>query len=334
MLKLSKDNSMAIKGIVIMMMVFYHLFNGKHMFLYTGLVHIGKVPLATWMAAACWPVSLFLILSGYGLAYKYEHGGIEPRPQLRRISRLYLHYWVVLALFVTCGHFLKPADYPGSFGRLVENMLGWNVNYDGEMWFLLPYCVISLFSLYIIRLITRLGNLLSVIITTGIFLCTSLTISHFAKFLYGHMIVYQPLLCFHLLQAFTMGVVLRRTSQRLNFQLPQWVVLAATGALFLTTCMIPNSITYLVYSPLLIILLGNVRWSGWVKTVLSELGKKSMTIWMIHTWLAYYLFQDQFYSLKYAPLIFIAVLGASYLISIPVMMLAGRIHRLIPFNSK
>lgn len=334
MLKLSKDNSTVIKGIVITMMVFYHLFNGKHMFMYTGLVHIGKVPLATWLAAACWPVSLFLILSGYGLAYKFENGGIEPRYQLRRISRLYIHYWVVLAIFVTCGHFMSPADYPGSPGRLIGNMLGWNVNYSGEMWFLLPYCVISLLSLYIIRIISRLGNLVSVIITTAIFLCTSFAISRYAKFLYGNMIVYQPLLCFHLLQAFTMGVVLRRTSQRLNFQVPQWIILAATGALVLATCLIPNSLTYLVYCPLLIILLGNARWSGWVKAVLSELGKKSMTIWMIHTWLAYYLFHDQFYSLKYAPLIFIAVLGASYLISIPVMWLASRIHRLIPFYSK
>ena len=43
MLNLSRDNSTVIKGIVILMMIFYHLFNGAHMWLYTSLAHIGDV---------------------------------------------------------------------------------------------------------------------------------------------------------------------------------------------------------------------------------------------------------------------------------------------------
>lgn len=332
MLDISRDNSTIIKGIVIMMMVFFHLFGGSHMFLFTGLIHIGKVPLATWIAAACWPVSFFVILSGYGLAYKYEHGGISPSRQLTRVLRLYLHYWVVLAIFVTIGHFMVPADYPGSWGKFLENISGWDVNYNHEMWFLFPYCVVSVLSLYIIRLIERVGNLVAIVITTGIFLCTSYCISRYSTFLFHNMWAYQPLLCFHLLQAFTMGVALRRTKLQLNRPFPQWGVIGAIIIAVVLTCIKPHLVTYLVYVPLMVILLNHVHWSGWVKVVLTELGKKSMPIWMIHTWLAYYLFQPQVYSLKYAPLIFIAVMVACYLISIPVMWVAEKLYNLLPIK--
>ena len=332
MLTLSKDKSTVIKGIAILMMVFFHVFMGSRMNLYTGLIYIGKVPLATWLAGACWPVSFFVILSGYGLACKYQQNDIEPKRQLPRVLRLYLHYWVVLAIFITLGFFISPADYPGGLKKLVVNMLGWDVTYNPEMWFLLPYCIISVFSLYIIRLIDRLGNLVSIIITTGIFLCTSFLISRYGHFFYANRVAYQPLLCLHLLQAFTVGVALRRTSLPLNRPFPQWGIIGAIMVIVLVTCMIPNSITYLVYIPLMIILLGHINWPGWLKTVLTELGKKSMPIWMIHTWLAYYLFEPQVYSLKYAPLIFIAVLLASYLISIPVMWIAKNLYSLLTFK--
>ena len=332
MLNLSRDNSTVIKGIVILMMIFYHLFNGAHMWLYTSLVHIGDVSLATWLASACWPVSFFMILSGYGLACKYEQGTLEPKGQLARAARLYLHYWIVLAIFVTLGWAIVPAEYPGSIQALVLNMLGWNVSYNAEMWFLLPYSVLSVLSLYIIGCIKRVGNLASVIITTAIFLCTSFLVSRYGTFLYSHMVAYQPLLCLHLLQAFTMGVVLRRTSLPLNRPIPQWGIVGAIAILVVAICLKPNSITYLIYVPLMVILLGHVKWPRWLRAMFIELGRKSMPMWMIHTWLAYYLFQSQVYGLRYAPLIFVAVAVASYLLSVPVMWLAERIYR--PFSSR
>lgn len=327
MLNISKDNSTLIKGIVIMMMLFYHLFNPGHIDLCVHLLHVGDTPLALWLYRACGPISFFLILSGYGLACQYEVGKTGFAYQLRRILRLFLHYWVVLAFFLAIGHWIKPGLYPGSAGKLLLNLLAWDVSYNAEMWFLFPYSVLSLFSFYIIGCVERIGNLWALIITIAINVVTSYLISRYGNFFYHNLGIYQPLLCFHLLQSFTMGVVLRRTSVTLNWNRPQLVILAAIAALVCITCMTQYSVRYIIYVPLMVILLSNVHWPVWLKAILMELGRKSMPIWMIHTWLAYYLFQEQVYALKYVPLIFLAVLAASYLLSIPVMWIAGHINR-------
>ena len=50
----------------------------------------------------------------------------------------------------------------------------------------------------------------------------------------------------------------------------------------------------------------------WVDKILADLGGQSMNMWMIHTWLCYYLFHSFFYGLKYPMLIFVSVVMASY----------------------
>ena len=334
MLNISKDTSTLIKGVVIMMMLVVHLFNGSHIDLCTHWFHIGDAPLISWLSRACGPVPFFMLLSGYGLAYKYEGKGIRLIDQLRRILRLYLHYWVILAVCLIVGYLLFPAKYPGSLRKVIVNMLGWDVTYNAEMWFLFPYCIISLFSMYIIRAVEKVGNVWALVISIGIMGCTSFLISRYGDFLFHNMTYYQPLLCFHLLQPFVMGVVLRRTSLPLNRPMPQWLVLVLIAALVLLTCVTHSSFRYILYVPLLVFLLCHIHWPQWLKAVLMELGRKSMTIWMIHTWLAFYLFTDQVYALRYPLVIFLGVLVASYLLSIPVMWVAGKINGLIPDGKK
>lgn len=113
MLDISREQSTIIKGVAISMMLFLHLFNGQHTDLCTNLFYVGDVPLALWLTWAFNPVSFFLLLSGYGLACKYEKGSLSPRNQSSRIFNLYLHYWIVLAIFLVIGHLLYPSRYPG-----------------------------------------------------------------------------------------------------------------------------------------------------------------------------------------------------------------------------
>lgn len=77
MLYISKDHSILIKGIVILMMLFLHLFNFNRAAQCVNLVYVGDTPLAQFIAFACGPVGFFLMLSGYGLAYTHEHGGAD-----------------------------------------------------------------------------------------------------------------------------------------------------------------------------------------------------------------------------------------------------------------
>ena len=63
MLQLSKENSKVIKGIAILLMLFYHLFNYDNAEACINFFHMGGVPLASWLARACNPVAIFLLLS-------------------------------------------------------------------------------------------------------------------------------------------------------------------------------------------------------------------------------------------------------------------------------
>ena len=100
MLIITKEKSTIIKGILICMMVFLHLFNGKNTDQCTNLLYINNIPFAKWLSGACGPVAFFLLLSGYGLAYTYNHKGISFFQQAKRIYKLYIHYWVTIIIFV------------------------------------------------------------------------------------------------------------------------------------------------------------------------------------------------------------------------------------------
>lgn len=333
MLQLSKDTSTIIKGIAISMMLFLHLFNRNHTELCINLLHIGSTPFALWLTRACNPVSFFMLLSGYGLAYKYDKNEITPSYQAFRILHLYLHYWIVLAIFLTIGHYIVPESYPGSTSKLIKNALGWNSTYCDEMWFLFPYCLISLISLYIMQIIDRIGMKWAVIITAIIHIGTSYLISRYGTLFFTNMILYQPLLVLHLLFNFILGVALRRTSINLTWNGPKWIILVGIIIIIIVQCIVNTDASYIIYTPLMVILLGNLHYPKLLKTILIELGKKSLTIWMIHTWLAYYLFQPQVYSLKFPLFIFIALLAISYLISIPVIRTANYIYGLLPIQT-
>ena len=330
MLEISKDRSAFIKGVAIMMMLIYHLFGNQMTELCTNLLHVGGEPLARWLSHASGPVPFFLIVSGYGLAYKYEHGQLRFKGQLGSVMRLYLHFWFVLLLFLPIGAYLHPNRYPESLHHIVLNALGWYTTYYHEMWFLFPYVCISLLSPYILRLVKRIGLIWSLIIAAGLHLTTSFLLSSYSEPFIQQLQwpwVYKVILVFHIVFYFIVGVAFRRTALPLRWNVPQWLLLTCIAILIIVTAETTTSIRYMIYAPLLVFLLCQVRYARWLERIITELGRKSMTIWMIHPWLAIYLFQSQFYSLRYPLLIFLAVLVASYLLSIPVMWIAGKVSQ-------
>lgn len=328
MLEISRDRSAFIKGVAIMMMLVYHLFGNQMADLCTNLLHVGSEPLARWLSHASGPVPFFLIVSGYGLAYKYEHRQLRFKGQLGSALRLYLHFWFVLLIFLPIGAYLLPNRYPGGLHHIILNALGWYTTYYHEMWFLFPYVCISLLSPYILRLIARAGLVWSLIIAAGIHLATSFLISSYGEPFIQQLHwpwVYKMILVLHIVFYFVVGVAFRRTTLPLQWRAPQWLIVICIAFLVIVIAETTVSIRYMIYAPLLVFLLCQVRYARWLDRIVMELGRKSMTIWMIHPWLALYLFQEQFYALRYPVLIFLGVLGASYILSIPVMWVAGKV---------
>lgn len=328
MLEVSKDRSTLIKGIVITMMVFLHLFNKSNTDLCTNLLYIGGEPFAKWLSHACSPVWFFVLLSGYGLAYTYEKGNLQFMKQLRRIFKLYLHYWLILAAFLLLGWYLYPDRYPGSWDRLFVNMTGWKTSYNYEMWFLLPYSLVALTSRYIILGIERIGYVKATLATIFFSLAASYTISRYHEtVLAEYPILSLCAVYVQFLYPFTVGVVFCRAKIQLSYQLPTWLTLIIMVILVSLVCSIRISVWGYVYVPLMIILFSQLQLPKLLNSIFMELGRKSMAIWMIHTWFCCYLFRTEVYSLKYPLLILVGVLIISYLTAIPFMWIAKKCLR-------
>ena len=158
---MSKEQSTIIKGVAILLMIFLHLFNHDVTGNCTPLLYIGNTPFVTILTRACGPVPFFLIVSGYGLHYTYHHKGLTWNGQLRRILKLFITYWLVLAIFVSIGCFLRPDKYPGTPLNAFLNITSWSSSYNAETWFLFPYTILALFAACIFKFIDKLGNLKS-----------------------------------------------------------------------------------------------------------------------------------------------------------------------------
>ena len=255
MITISKDKSLQIKGIVIIMMIFLHLFN-KNVDLCVNLIYIGNEPFAKWLSNACGPVGFFVFLSGYGLAYIYEKGHLSFAKQLTRIFKLYMHYWIILTVFISIGCCMYTDRYPGSWQRILQNMTGLKCDYNYEMWFLFPYSLMALTSLYIIRLIEKIGYMKAVVITMFINVGASYFISRYhATILANNAVVNMCVVYAQFLYWFTIGVTFYRADYVIKKEFPTWLILLIMAIAIIFVATINISVTYIIYVPLMIFLL-------------------------------------------------------------------------------
>ena len=330
MLVISKDRSILIKGVAIIMMVFLHLFNLNHTQLCSNLLYVGNDPFSKWLSYACGPVDFFLLLSGYGLAYTYDHKGLGFIQQAKRILKLYIHYWLVLLVFVTLGSFMFTGRYPGGWNKLLMNVVGWETTYNAEMWFLFPYCIICITSPMLFYFFVRNRITYALMLAAGLRIIGYYLVSKYGiAYIYDSVIIYQFMLCVELIYPFTVGAVFYRTNFRLNTILPSWLTLFLISILVVLVATFNHITIYMLYVPVIVFLLCQLSYPRWLEVLLVELGRKSMPIWMIHTWYCYYLFQPLIYSLKYPVLILGGTILVSYITAIPIMLLARKICVLI-----
>lgn len=330
MIAISKDKSQLIKGIVIIMMIFLHLFNKNHTDLCVNLIYIGDQPFAKWLSNACGPVGFFLLLSGYGLAYTYEKGNLSFTKQLKRIFKLYMHYWIILAVFLSIGYYIYADRYPGSWQRIIINATGWKCDYNFEMWFLFPYSLVALTSYYIIKAIEKIGYLRAVLLTACINFSACYIISRYhATILADNSVLAMGVVYAQFLYPFTVGVTFCRAKFQIKWHIPSWLALLMMVIAITIVATINISVTYIVYVPLMTFLFCQLSYPKWLDSILTELGRKSMPMWMIHTWYCNYLFQEQVYSLKYPIFILGVVVIISYLTALPFMWITKKVIALI-----
>ncbi len=323
------------KGVAILLMLFLHLFNQlPNVELCHNLISIDGTPLAHILSRATNPVAFFLILGGYGL---FKVNGREDRHRWSRLCKLMCHYWLILAIFLTIGHFMHPDRYPGSFSDIVANITSFHTTYNGEMWFLFPYLILSVCARPLFRLYARFKAVPIVLATLFVHLCTSYCISRYgAQHLYNNYWIYNPLLVLHLLFSFTFGAMAARERwfERISHLLARSsiskcravIIWGGVIALVSIQCVFKYNF---FYAFLIIALLNSLNVWQPAKNVLIKLGNHSMNMWMIHSWFCYYLFHNFIYSFSYPLLIFLVLTVISYACSLLVNVIAGPIDSMV-----
>lgn len=315
MFTISKDRSVIIRGVAILAMLWLHLFNRlEHLSLCQPLIGQGLQSFPYWLTAACNPVLLFVLLSGYGHYYKRHR--LTWTGQLRRVLRLYVVWWAVLVLFIVVAQGMEPGRYLGNGWEIASNALAWHATFNAEAWFLFPYALLSLTAKCWFALLERYK--------ARYVLGVALALSVFYVYPYD-MIAASDMACkrcllqllsfCRLVFAFLLGAWMckhagcgtRFTHLFAHLKQHGWLLWLLLLLAVVAQCLTRHRLSNFVYTPLVAILLSHAPLAPVVQRVLTVLGRYSMPMWLVHTWFAYYLFKDYVYALRYPVLIFLAL---------------------------
>ena len=310
-----------VKGVAILMMLFLHLFNQlDNCGLTRPLLMLGDIPFIYYLTRACGPVPFFLFVSGVGLSISYQKQNNSFKRGIKRLLKLYIHFWFILTCFLIFAHILKPNEYPGSFILLIANYTSLYYTYNSTYWFLAPYALISLTSPFLFKIFEKYNGMTILIITFVISLCTSFVISRYGTlYLYENVWIYTPVLYFHFLFMFSLGAICTKTKfwgipeKIKRYRLTLYIFLFS---LITIRCFFSSSAFHNIYVFVFILLFLALPKSKPTRFLLINFGKNSMNIWLIHAWLYQYLFKDFIYGFEYPLIIFVVLASISYLLSV------------------
>ena len=310
-------------------MLFLHLFNQmKNVELCNNLFFIEDQPLVHILTRASNPVSFFLILGGYGMYIVYQKGDAH---RVTRVIKLLIHFWTITAIFVSIGHFMFPNRYPGSFITVLNNFTGFKTTYNAELWFLLPYILLSLTSAWLFSFTERFKTRYVLSFLFFLHFCTSFLISRYGdKYLYHNYWIYNPILYFHLMFSFFIGAMSAKHHvfsllSNFDWRLYAWPLLIIV---IVIRCQIDTSIIHNFYAFVFIFLFLRANRFQFMDNVLALLGKHSMNMWMIHSWFCYYLFHDFIYGFKFPVIIFIMLVVISVVCSMIINIICEPIKKM------
>lgn len=310
---MNKEDSTLLKGVSILMMLYWHLFyNPINVDCCNNCLEIDGMPLALLLSRATNPVPFFVILSGYGIYIQSLKREIKVN---KKLWKLYSMYWLSCAVFVPIGYWLIGLDrYPGNIIDIISNLSGWKPTWNGEVWFLFPYVVVSLLlSKYLLRI--RWNPVVVLLVAFLVGICGQYLVSRFgASFLYSHRLWHMPIICLNFLFPFMLGVYMAK------FKIIEFFEENVRGGHFLwlliimlivVRCLFHTGAFHTLYAAAFIVLFCLAPKPSFMKRFCLICGENSTMMWFCHTYFCYYLFHDFIYSFKYPVAIFTVLLVCS-----------------------
>jgi hypothetical protein len=311
----------------IVMLLLYHLPR------VVGLYTI-PIPIQGFVCNAFHPFMYFFMVTGYGLFCAFKDGRLTWNYLWKRTLRLYITFWLVLAVFVFgFGWWMYPDRFPLAPDIVLANFVGWRWDYSQYTWFLLPYLMITMSTPLLFRCIEKLGYILSLVLSCMITLGMTWLIGKFyASFLCHHIVIYLFVLALQMIMGITAGAVIARYylsgheltwSKLRGKNLLVWPLLVV--AFLLKGNPYINSIPYI--SVLIVWLILHFKPTWLSRYVLIPFGKQTMIMWLAHGFLGARLFTDYFMMLKWPVLVYIAWVLASYAVARLLMPVSDSISR-------
>lgn len=321
-MNITYDESLRLKGLAILLMLWLHCFNNLQSpgYTYQNFIILDGSPLvyrSTYIAGVVVP--LYCFLSGYGLSKKIS---FDWKYIKKKLINLLYKYWFVLTFFVVVSTIIDPGYYNFSMYSILGNYLGYDTTYNGTLWFLLPYVLLLITSKYLFKIFSQKKY---VFLVFALIIVLFVSSNYFLKLEANNKLAFStPMLMllfnyFKLLLPFYWGYMAVAFPFRVEynkhiFKSRIWIMLIL-GLIILTKLFIPSySLCYFYLLPV-VVFLHNLEYPKSVSKILIILGRQSLFMWFIHGYFTYYIFHPYIYDLKYPLFIYLAVVVISLSLS-------------------
>ena len=339
---MTKEESLQLKGIAIMMMLWLHLFGTnqtildgceKHIYLWNGAPMIYAMRKFGRMC-----VVLYTFLGGYGMykVYQRSHssdlGIINGMNNGKRALKLLANYWIVFLIFIAITSFTHPGKYTTDTESLLLNFTALKDNYNGTIWFLMPYIILILLSAPIMRAASSLnGKKLWIAIiaalavkillyktaipANSIFSCILINCIHalglffmfFIGAIYARFNIMEKCVS-KIKQKLSASFIVQRLHVNTSTVCTLLLVLLFLGRITQGASPLLDPIYILIMTPIYL----SIDTPKWIKQTLKTLGYHSTNIWFLHEYIII-LSGTAILFFRYPIIIFTALLIASYI---------------------
>lgn len=309
---MTKQESLVLKGLAILFMLYYHLFSSESCVSNDCLnfITIDGVPFAYILSKATNPVGLYLIISGYGL---FLSSNSSFRTRIARLLKILVYYWSVITVFNIIGHFTSPETYPGGWAKIIDNYSTLWASYNMSYWFLCPYLILMIVSPYLFRFFDKFRCRYVFIVTYIISLLTSYYVSRIGYGDWGrYRMLYNLFLSVHLISCFSIGYLLARTAVFSRYRIPSAFATMGVVLFFVLRCTFKIRILGGILLTFFVFCFLNMSRPRWMDIVLAALGKENLGMWLIHLWFSLILFHEWIYLPRHPFLIFLLLTTLSF----------------------
>lgn len=332
---MSRQQSAIIKGLAILLMLVYHLQKAFGVDFLTPST-------SAFISAVAHPIMYFVIISGYGLYMAHENGRLTWKYLLKRSARLYISFWLVMAVFIFG---IATWMYPGRFDlspyRLITNFLGWRWDYCQFTWFFLPYILMTFCSKWVFWVIKRIGSLPALAIFFIVTMAMTYLVGRFYDpFLRHHQPIYLVVLTLQTLFCFALGAAMARrvlagkslTWSKLQGKNP--IVFLVLVTAFILKGFSNTSFLHIPYFvPLVVWIILHFKLTWVSNYIFIPLGNKSMMMWFAHGYLAFKMFSEYFLLIPNKFLIWLAWVIISYCVAYLLMPVSDWICQRLKLSS-